>query len=100
MRRSLLNKLNEKAIGVASLTCGIYMQNWQDYIILTQNQRQQAAEVKLLDPDILSQEIVKQLLSDNGIDLVTFTRKQEWDAYTDLKKEWQSLEPPFYRSLI
>ena len=25
MRRSLLNKLNEKSIGVASLTCGIYM---------------------------------------------------------------------------
>ena len=99
-KRSLLPKLQEKLIGVAYLTSGLYMKDWKDYIILTKQQKMKANEVHLLDPEELATEIIQKLFTEEGTNLREFTKKEEWDIYSDFKESWKNLEPAFYKDLV
>ena len=76
------------------------MEDWQDYIILSKEQRKRGEDVELLDPEELATEIARKLFTEEGTDLRTFTKKEEWDVYSDFKESWKKQEPAFYRSLI
>jgi hypothetical protein len=98
------------------------MEDFADYIMLTERQREEASELlkhakenvdvsdqhKLLEVDALAESIVRELLLEgpDRVDLRQFVSKDpynggEWDAYRDLNNgRWQHKEPTFYRTLI
>ena len=60
MRKALQGKLEKHQVGLSYLSSGIYMRNYADFIIMSEEQREEGLE--LLDPKELASAVSARLL--------------------------------------